>query len=92
MIKKYKVRKKHPKPIMNANRLVILQPNTVVYLKYEGQMRDLVKAGVLVEITEFKKQPKKKEPVKQHRPNKKFQKSEVKAVEAKALEDKSEQE
>lgn len=92
MIKKYKVKRKHPKPIVNANRLVTLKPKSVVYLKYEGQMKDLVKMGVLEEVVEFVKPQQKKpeQPKQEFKQPKKFKKSEATITEA--LEDKLEQE
>jgi hypothetical protein len=71
---------------------VTLKPKSIVYLKYEGQMKDLVKMGVLEEVVEFAKaQPKKPEQNKQEfKQPKKFKKSE--ATNKEALEDKLEQE
>jgi hypothetical protein len=94
VIKKYKVKKKHPKPIMNANRMVTLKPKSMVYLKYEGQMRDLVKAGILEEVIEFKSIPPKvkQEKKQEFKQPKKFKKSEASQIKEAALEEKTEQE
>jgi predicted phosphatase len=58
-MKKYKVLKKTPKPIMNSNRMVRLSKGEVVYLKPEKLVLMLVRRGHLKEILEL---PKKKVP------------------------------
>lgn len=54
-MKKYKVLKAYPKPIMNGSRMVTLTPETVVYLKYERQLDRLMQLGYIKEIHEIKK-------------------------------------
>lgn len=57
-MKKYRVLKKYPKSIMNGSRLVTLEPNTTVYLKYERQLDRLIQMGFLKEIHEIKRREK----------------------------------
>lgn len=64
MIKKYKVLKKTPKPIMNAGRLIMLDPDKMVYLKHEKQVMILESQGYIQQVKEDHK-PEKKEEVKQ---------------------------
>lgn len=54
-MKKYKVLKKYPKPIMNSSRMVTLEPGMVIYLKYERQLERLIALGFLKEVLEVKK-------------------------------------
>jgi len=56
-MRKYKVLRKYPKPFINANRLVMLNPNSTVILKYEKMVKDLLLQGILSEVIEI---PKKK--------------------------------
>lgn len=58
-MKKYKVLKKSPKPIMNSNRMVRLTKGSVVFLKPEKLVLMLVQRGHLKEILEL---PRKKTP------------------------------
>ena len=68
-MKKYKVLKKYPKSIVNGNRLVTLEPGSVVYLKYERQLDRLIHMGFLKEVHELKRrEPKAKPEVKQEKP------------------------
>lgn len=60
-MKKYKVLKTYPKPIMNSGRMVVLSPKDVVYLKYEKQLERLIKLGYIAEVREIK--PKETKPV-----------------------------
>jgi hypothetical protein len=54
-MKKYRVLKAYPKPIMNSNRMVTLKPKSTVYLKYEKQLDRLMLLGYIKEIPEMKK-------------------------------------
>jgi hypothetical protein len=60
-LKKYKVLKKTPKPIMNAGRMVMLEPDKIVYLKYEKQVEVLLTQGFIKEIMESESLPKSEE-------------------------------
>jgi len=62
MLKKYRVLKRFPKPIMNSNRLVVLRPKSTVYLKSEKLVKQLVAQGILREIVENKLKTPKKQP------------------------------
>lgn len=70
-LKRYKVLKKTPKPIMNAGRMVLLEQDKIVYLKYERQVEVLLKQEHLIEISE--KEEKKEEPKVEKKPE--FQQS-----------------
>ena len=65
-MKKYRVKHKHKKAIMNSNRMVTLKKGAVIHLKTEGQVKRLMRMGYLEEIPELEKRemPKKKVKVK----------------------------
>ena len=58
-LKKYRVLKKHPKPISNSGRMVLLEEGRKVYLKPERHVKMLLKEGVLQEVKEVKRAKKK---------------------------------
>lgn len=64
-MKKYRVLKQYPKPIMNSSRMVTLTPGQTVYLKYEKQIDRLILLGFLKEIPELKKREQSKPEIKQ---------------------------
>ena len=53
-MRKYRVKRRYKKNIMNSNRLVELRPKEVVYLNYDSNVKSLVAMGYLTEITEVK--------------------------------------
>jgi len=57
-LKRYKVLKQTPKPVMNAGRMVMLEPDKTVYLKYEKQVEVLLTQGFIKEIMENELSPK----------------------------------
>jgi len=73
-MKKYKVTKSSPKPIMNSNRMVRLVKGNVVFLKPETHVLMLVRRGHLKEIMELPPKKKVSEPKKQTKKSFKFQK------------------
>lgn len=89
-MKKYKVLKSYPKPIMNSSRMVTLSPDSVVYLKYERQLDRLIQLGYIKEVHEIKKKPVKPKPIKEQ-PKKLIQprKPKAKYQQEEALEDKT---
>ena len=54
-MKKYRVLKHYPKPIMNSSRMVTLKPGEVVYLKYEKQLERLIMLGFIKEVPHIPK-------------------------------------
>ncbi len=88
-MRKYKVLKKYPKPIMNSSRMVTLEPGAVVYLKYERQLERLIRLGFIKEVLEIKKREPKAPPIKEE-PKKLIQPKKPKAkYQTEALEDKT---
>ena len=83
-MKKYRVKRSTPKPFMNANRLVMLQPGSIQMLKLEKQVKQLIAQGYLEEVIELKKKEVKRPSRETKRPFKKIKgKSETKAKEEK---------
>lgn len=56
---KYRVLRAYPKQITNSGRLLTLRPNSYVYLKREGQVINLIRAGYISPVVELPKKVKK---------------------------------
>jgi len=79
-MRKYRVKRRYKKNIMNSNRLVELRPKEVVYLNYDSNVKSLVAMGYLTEITEVKSRKPEIKKIEKKSEFKKVNKSKAKEV------------